>query len=221
MNCIKTIETGGVSNILRVSGATSEWYFGVDYEYGDLYEAEELYKNGNTIKGRKLCLVHYPDGAVYTPLPEKMGNYCEMPVFLDGSIYILNVDFPKGLIQILRFDCARHTIEVHAEIPLSSVKDCYNLSLQVSPLTLTRQSVGDNEFEIVWPEKASFGMGDNESFYLRDGDRLFFSRWNEEGEGADYKYREDTVIKDLKGNVTEVLSGDVILMPNGEIWNVK
>ena len=218
---MKTIETEGITFIKPIPGATNEWYYGIDYEQGDLYEAEIAFKEGHSIKGRKLCLVHYPDGTVFSPLPKQEGQYCESPVFADGSIYALNVDFPKGLIQIVRFDCADHQTEIHAEIPLASVKDCYNLKLHVTPLTLTRQCVGENEFEILWPEKASMAMDDHESFFLRDGDRLIFNRWNEEGEGEDYKYWDETIIKDLNGNVLEILPGDVALMPNGEIWHLK
>jgi hypothetical protein len=217
---MKTIYTKGISYIKPVPGATSEWYYGIDYDQGDLYEAEEIYKSGHTVKGRTLCLVHYPDGDVYLPLPKTEGQYSETPVYLDGGLYMINVDFPKSLIQIIRFDCTDHTVSVHAELPLSSVKDCYNLRLDISPLTLTRQSSGENSFDIVWPEKSHFRMEDHESFFLRNGDKLFFNRWDEEGDGEDYRYREETVVRDLSGNVLEVLPGDVMLMPDGEIWHL-
>ena len=42
---IKTIETNGITYIESVPGATSEWYCSLDYEHGDLYEAEELFNN--------------------------------------------------------------------------------------------------------------------------------------------------------------------------------
>lgn len=50
---------------------------------------------------------------------------------------------------------------------------------------------------------------------------MFFNRWYEEGEGADYKYWEETVVRNLTGNTIEILTGDVIQMLNGEIWNLK
>lgn len=218
---MRTIETGGISFIDPVPGAANEWYYGIGREHGDLFEAEEIFKNGYPIKGRKLCLIHYPDGAVYFPVPKTAGCYCEKPVFFENGIFILNVDFPKGSIQIVRFDCEDHTASIHAELPLSTVEDCYNLSLQVTPLTLTRQCVIDNDFEIVWPERAAFKMDDHDSFFLRDGDKLFFNRWHEEGEDDDYKYWEETIVRDLQGNEVETLPGDVMLMPNGEIWHLK
>ncbi len=78
-----------------------------------------------------------------------------------------------------------------------------------------------NEVEIVWPEKLSLSMGDHDSFFMRDGEKLFFSRWHEEGEGVNYKYWEETIVRNLAGDVIETLPGDVMQMPNGEIWHLK
>ena len=216
---MKTIETDGITYIEPVPGAAEEWYFGMDYEHGDLYEAEELFNDGHPVKGRKFCLVHYPDGEVFFPVPKTPGHYSEKPVFVDGGIYMPDVDFPNGTIRIVRFNCKDHQVSIPTEIPLSSVKDCYNLQLHIKPLTLTRQR--GSELQIVWPEKLSLSMEDHDSFFLRDGEKLFFIRWFEEGEGVDYKYWEETIVRDLRGNVIEILPGDVMQMPNGEMWHLK
>lgn len=129
------------------------------------------------------------------PVPRTPGTYLDAPVFMDGSIYFLQ------------------------ELPLAAVRDCYNLRLHTAPLCLTRQG-GEGAFEIVWPEKVCFAMDPHESFFLRDGDRLYFSKWYEEGDDADYRYWEETVVRDLKGDLVEVLSGDLQVMPNGEVWHI-
>ncbi len=132
---------------------------------------------------------------------------------------ILDVDFLNGVIRTIRFDCNDHQVSIHTELPLSSVKDCYNLQLHISPLTLSRQS--DNKLDIFWPEKVSLSLEDHDSFFLRDGEKLFFNRWFEEGEGVDYKYWEETIVRDLNGNVIGILPGDVMMMPNREMWHLK
>ena len=218
---VKIIKTDGISYIEPVPGATSVWYYGLDDGLGDLYEAEELFHQGRTIKGRKFCLVHFPDGQVFFPVPKKEGHYSEKPVFLEDGIFIVDVNFPKASIRIIRFDCKDYHTDIHAELPLSSVKDCYNLHLQITPLTLSRQCTGNNEFEILWPERISFSMEDHDSFFMRDGGRLFFNRWHEEGDGADYKYWEETIVRNLNGDVIETIPGDVMQMPNGEIWHFE
>ena len=216
---MKTIKTDGITYIDLVPHGTDEWYYGISYEHGDLYEAEEVFKAGQDVEGRNLCLIHYPDGEVYRPVPKQSGIYPAEPVYLDGSIYILSVDFLRNLIQIMRFDCDSHAIDVVEELPLSSVKDCYNLHLDTAPLTLTRQCVGSNEFEIIWPERIRLEMGDHDSFFLRDGDKLYFSRWHEDEDGSNYY--EETVVRNLQGEITEVLPGDMRIMPNGEMWHIK
>ena len=216
---MKTIETGGITYIDLIPYGTDEWYYGISYEHGDLYEAEEVFRAGQDVEGRNLCLIHYPDGEVYRPVPKKNGIYTSEPVYYEGGIFILSVNFLKNLMYIIRFDCDSKEIETIAELSLSSIKDCYNLHLDTKPLTLTRQCVGSNEFEIVWPERIQFEMGDHDSFFLRDRDKLYFSRWHEDEDGSNYY--EETIVRNLQGKVTEVLPGDVRIMPNGEMWHIR
>ncbi len=216
---MKDIDTGGITYIEPVPGGTAEWYFGNSHEQGDLYEAEEIFRMGRPVEGNSLCLIHYPDGKVYAPIPKEAGTYTENPVFSDDKIYLLNVDFIHELIRIFAFDCENRTTDLVAALPLSQVKNCYNLQLHVSPLSLTRQG-DEGMFEIIWPEQVSFKMDPHESFFLRDGKRLFFSKWYEEGDGAGYRYWEETIVRDLGGNVIETLPGDVRLMPDGEMWHL-
>ena len=145
---MKTIHTDGISYIEPVPGGTSGWYFGVSLEHGDLYEAEEICSDGFPVEGNSLVLIRYPDGAVFRPLPKQAGTYSDTPVFLDGSIFCLNVDFLRQLIRIVRFDCKSGEVRTEAELPLGAVKNCYNLKLHTSPLCLTRQG-DDDVFEIL------------------------------------------------------------------------
>ncbi|MBQ8995974.1 MAG: hypothetical protein IJ091_09175 [Oscillospiraceae bacterium] len=214
---MKTINTHGITYIEPVSGGTPEWYYGISYEHGDLYEAEEVFRSGEPVRGNSLCLIHYPGGEIFWPIPKETGMYTEKPVYLEEKIYLLNVDFPHGWIRIFCFGCKSHEVALFQELPLSSVKNCYNLQLHSSPLSLTRQGEEDM-FEIIWPERISFPMDPHESFFLRDGERLYFSKWYEEGEGPEYRYWEETVIRDLGGNLLETMPGNLQVMPNGEVW---
>jgi hypothetical protein len=152
-------------------------------------------------------------------VPKQAGIYPAEPVYYEGGIFILSVNFLQSLIQIIRFDCEGKEIKTIEELPLSCVKDCYNLHLDIAPVTLTRQCVGSNEFEIIWPERVRFEMGDHDSFFLRDGDRLYFNRWHEDEDGSNYY--DETVVTDLQGKTIEVLPGDIRIMPNGETWFLK
>ena len=115
----------------------------------------------------------------------------------------------------MKLDGPLENAHVHATFPLTEVEDCYNLSLKTAPLMLTRQA---DILEILWPERRRVKLQERETFRFRDGDELWMSCWNEEGEGASYRYWEETVVRDLNGDELFFLRGDIQLMPNGEKW---
>lgn len=211
---MKEIRSKGNSGLESIRYGDGKWYYSKDYPSGDLYEAEEIYSGGKIPAGTTLLLISYPDGTVYEPLPEQEGVVIEDPVYADGAVYLLSVDFPKGLIRIHRFDTGTGQTEKTVELSLSEVKDCYNLKLHAEPLTLTRQGQ-ENVLDLIWPEKGSIQMGPHESFFLRKDDRLVFSSWEE-----DPDYRTEIVIRDLSGKEQCRMDGDIYVMPDGEWWHL-
>ena len=207
-----TIDLHGITNMELVRGGTDEWYWSTDYIHGDLYEAEELFRMGHPMQSNRLYLIHYPDGTVYEPVPAMAGQYLGYPVYDNGAVALLVVNFPEGIIRTLRFLPGK--LSEVAQLPLSAVKDCYNLMLHTEPLTLTRHS--DNMLEIVWPERTAFSVGVRESFNFRNGDKLYFTEWFE-----DPDYREETVVRAMDGTELERHSGDIHIMPNGDKWLLK
>ena len=211
---MKTIDLHGITNMEPVRGGTAEWYWSTDYIHGDLYEAEELFHMGHPVQSNRLYLIHEPDGTVYEPVPAVVGQYLGAPVYDNGAVALLAVNFPEGVIRILRFRAGE--TQVVEQLPLSAVKNCYNLMLHTSPLSLTRQP-GDNTVEIVWPEQVRFAIEERETLNFREGDKLYFTVWHE-----DPDYREETVVRSVKdGTILNRFSGDIRIMPNGEKWLVK
>lgn len=213
---MRIIDIHGMTNMELVRGETDEWYWATDYIHGDLYEAEELFRQGHLVKSNRLYLIHYPDGMVYEPVPPVDGQYLGYPVYDDGTIVLLVVNFAKSKIHILRFLHQQEEIQEVVQLPLSTVKDCYNLMLHTSPLSLTRQP-DDGIFEIIWPEKTSFVINDRETLNFRDGDKLYFNIWYE-----DPNYREETLVRSLRdGKILDQFPGDICIMPNGERWLIQ
>ena len=114
-------------------------------------------------------------------------EYLGYPVYDDGYVVLLVVNFSESMIHILRFLHQQEKTQEVARLSLSTVRDCYNFILYTSPLSLTRQS-NDGTFEIIWPEKVSFAIDDRETFNFREGDKLYFNIWYE-----DPDYREETI----------------------------
>ncbi len=208
---MKRIDTQGIAYFDLLEGST-EWYWGMDYTSGDLYEAEELFRMGHRIRQNRLLFLHYPDGRLLQPFLAKEGQYLGRPIFADGRITLLLADFPAGLLSILAHDAASGQNETLATMPLAKIKDCYNLTLHGWPLMLARQG-GDGLFQILWPQRQEFRIANTESFDFRDGERLYFSQWFE-----DPDYREELVLRRLDGEILERRPGTVKHMPNGEKW---
>lgn len=208
---MKRINTQGITYIEPLEGS-GEWYWGMDYTNGDLYEAEELFRDGHPVKQNRLVLIHYPDGKIVQPVTAGSGQYLGRPVFYEGKIILLRVDFPVGKIEILQYD-SNERVSVLAAIPLSDVKDCYNIMLKRWPLMLTRQGSEDT-FQILWPEKTEFAIGATEAFDFRLDGKLYFSSWHE-----DPNYREEVLVRDLhSGEIVDRLPGSVTVMPDGQVW---
>ncbi len=213
---MRIIDIHGMTNMELVRGGTDEWYWATDYIHGDLYEAEELFRQGHRVRSNRLYLIHYPDGTVYEPVPPVDGQYLGYPVYDNDYVVLLVVNFAESMIHILRFLPQQEKTQEVARLSLSTVGDCYNLILYTSPLSLTRQS-NDGTFEIIWPEKVSFAIDDRETFNFREGDKLYFNIWYE-----DPYYREETLVRSLRdGTILERFPGDIRIMPNRERWLIK
>lgn len=213
---MRIIDIHGMTNMELVRGGTDEWYWATDYIHGDLYEAEELFRQGHRVRSNRLYLIHYPDGTVYEPVPPVDGQYLGYPVYDNDYVVLLVVNFAESMIHILRFLPQQEKTQEVARLSLSTVGDCYNLILYTPPLSLTRQS-NDGTFEIIWPEKVSFAIDDRETFNFREGDKLYFNIWYE-----DPYYREETLVRSLRdGTILERFPGDIRIMPNRERWLIK
>lgn len=213
---MRIIDIHGMTNMELVRGGTDEWYWATDYIHGDLYEAEELFRQGHSVQSNRLYLIHYPDGTVYEPVKPTDGQYLGSPVYDGSSVVLLAVSFTEGVIRILRFLHQQEKVQEVTQLPLSAVKDCYNLLLHTSPLSLTRQP-NDGTFEIIWPEQVRFAIDERETLNFRDGEKLYFNIWYE-----DPDYREETLVRSLPdGTILERLSGDIRIMPNREQWLIK
>lgn len=233
---IKGLENGYFENI----EGTSEWYYShvSSKSFCDLYEAEEIVNDGYTFVGMGCALIHYPDGKVFKAFEIKENIYVEKPVFLNGKIYFLEVDFDKKVMRVIYIDSeelissnfeddkesnedkfCNISIEdikhVEAEISLSEVEDCYNLMLKISPMMITRAG-NDGYFEIIYPEKKRYNIDVREGFDFRNGDDMYFASWDENPE-----YEDFIVVRDYEsGEVKSMQRGSIFRMPNGEMWKI-
>ena len=208
---MQRVKTGGITYLAPLAGSGG-WYWGTDYTSGDLYEAEELYRDGHRILQNRLFFVHYPEGRAVEPVKAREGQYFGVPAWDGGRLVILLADFPAGEIRLLSWDDASLTLSPILTLPRGEVEDCYNLMPHVSPLMLTRQT--GPRFQVLWPEKADFPIHGAESFCCREGDKLWFSRWYE-----DPDYREEAVVRRMPdGEIIDRFPGSLLELPDGRQW---
>ena len=198
----------------RIEG-TDEWYCCKIAKncFCDLYEAEEIVKAGQVYEGMTCVLIHYPDRNVYYPFVTKENVYVDAPVYWDGALYFLVVDFTAKKIEIVAFDTVMYEIETIVELSLDEVEDCYDLMLRVAPVLLVRDGNKDG-LDVIYPEKKHFKMSKHEVFLFKDGEKMYFSEWQEDPE-----YRETVVVRDWNtGKEVERFDGQLWRMPNGDVW---
>lgn len=213
---MKIIQTNGITHINELENSGG-WYWGTDYASGDLYEAEELFRDGHEISCNRLIFLHYPDGGMEEPIKAKAGQYFGAPVFYEGQVYVLMADFPEEKLLISSWKPGMERAEPVQELPLSEAIDCYNLSLHTGKELMLLRQGGSEPFQVIWPEKAQFPIGRREGFDFREGDRLYFSRWEE-----DPDYREEVVIRRFPtGEILEVLPGTLWEFPTGQHWLLR
>lgn len=211
---MKHINLDGITYIRPVPYGTDQWYFGMDHD-GDLYECEEISNNTGSYQGTSLFVIRFPDGEIFQLAEKAKNTAVGEPVYFNGLISYLLIDFEKKLIQIKQFDCKSFKYSVIEELPLESVKDCYNLRLHEHPLTLTRQA-NNGVLEVIWPIRTDINISKTESFFYREENRLYFAAWYE-----DPDYREETIIRDINsGEVIEKQPGDITIMPDGQLWHL-
>lgn len=212
---MKIIQTNGITYMAEISGSGG-WSYSLDSGSPDLYEAEELFRDGHTICCNRMVLIHAPEDRTLEPIPFRKGQYFSNAVFYQGQIYVLLVDFPSERIEIHSFDVVTEAVKLVTWLPLSSVEDCYNLLLHTAPVMLTRSK--SDVFQIIWPERVDLCVGLRESFDFREGDYLYFSRWNEDPD-RDPEYWDEVVIRLYPtGEILEVLPGAIWDLADGQHW---
>ncbi|MDD7267753.1 MAG: hypothetical protein SPL15_06715 [Lachnospiraceae bacterium] len=210
----KRIDTNGIEYLDTLQG-TDEWYWGSDFCMGDLYEAEDLFQSNRAVKGNRLVFVKYPEGDVVEPIPQKEGQYFGSPIFFNGVIVILLVDFYENKIKVISYHDESKELKTMAIIDRFEITDSYKLLLHISPLFLSGEGNG-GIYKILWPERTEFHIEDNETIFQREDEILISSIWTENPE-----YHEDIMIRRYPtGEILDRFSGNLIEMPDKQRWIV-
>jgi len=84
---MKQIDLKSLISIEPIQGSGHLWYWATNYLYGDLYEAEEIFKEGKCVVSNRLLLLNYPEGKVYEPIVPIENLYFGEPIFYDNTVF--------------------------------------------------------------------------------------------------------------------------------------
>lgn len=203
---------GGFGYPQRVDG-TNAWFSCEEGSEvcGMLWEAEDLVKEGGSFEGRIHHLIHFPEGAVHSPFALKKNVFVEEPFWDGAHMDFLAVDFNEKKIRVYQYAPETRKLTELTALPLD--EDCDGYCLRASPLMLCRR-VGASRWDVLWPEKRTYLLGENEGMMFRDGDDLYCSEWLE-----DPDYHENVIVRDYgTGAVKAQYRAYLVRMPNGDYW---
>ncbi len=215
---MKTFDLNGNTYLNRIEGSEN-FYYALDIPHGDLYEAYELYQLQKHTEGSLLYVIDAKTEELFIPFERRANTYHSNPVFTDGKIDVLSVDFRQESADLYEVDPKTKSVTIRLHYNLRDIVTTYNLMLHGVDLTLSSEK--DDILSVYYPVRRDIALTPHESFFFREGRTLYFADWWEDEED-NYRYYERTILRDLySGVVINVMEGDIFFLPDGRRWHVK
>lgn len=189
-----------------INGITPDLLNGTErYAYGlsdftDSWELKDWQELGG-YQGSVLYLYDLQESKVYIPFKKKKNVIYQMPLFSDGMIYFLQVDYDDNKVNLYRVSSSLE-LEKITDLSIDEV-NLYNIRLIGEGVHITSQ---DESFICYYPESFEIKLEVNESVLCIDDEKIYISVWIEEGVEndeitKDYTYYEKIRVKDKSGNL--------------------
>lgn len=208
-----------------INGITPDLLNGTErYAYGlsdftDSWELKDWQEHGG-YQGSVLYLYDLQESKVYIPFKKKKNVIYQMPLFSDGMIYFLQVDYDDNKVNLYRLS-PNTAIEKITDLSIDEV-NLYNIRLIGEGVHITSQ---DESFVCYYPEAFEIKLETNESVICIDDEKIYISVWIEEGVEndeitKDCTYYEKIRVKDKSGNLISEEIGSLTQFPDGK-WRIS
>lgn len=208
-----------------INGITPDLLNGTErYAYGlsdftDSWELKDWQEHGG-YQGSVLYLYDLQESKVYIPFKKKKNVIYQMPLFSDGMIYFLQVDYDDNKVNLYRVSSSLE-LEKITDLSIDEV-NLYNIGLIGEGVHITSQ---DESFVCYYPESFEIKLETNESVLCIDDEKIYISVWIEEGVEndeitKDYSYYEKIRVKDKSGNLISEEIGSLTQFPDGK-WRIS
>ncbi len=208
-----------------INGITPDLLNGTErYAYGlsdftDSWELKDWQELGG-YQGSVLYLYDLQESKVYIPFKKKKNVIYQMPLFSDGMIYFLQVDYDDNKVNLYRVSSSLE-LEKITDLSIDEV-NLYNIRLIGEGVHITSQ---DESFICYYPEAFEIKLETNESVICIYDEKIYISVWIEEGVEndeitKDYTYYEKIRVKDKSGNLISEEIGSLTQFPDGK-WRIS
>ncbi|MDO5755362.1 MAG: hypothetical protein Q4P28_03935 [Tissierellia bacterium] len=188
---------------------------GLDAPY-DIEVYEELKRPFSS----RLLIYDYENQKIYEPFDEDEYMVIADVYFQDDTIYILKVDWLGKKLFLYDYHPERE-IKVIWERELLDIHR-YNLKLIGPKIHILSW---DESVKIYYPMELEYLPEENETVVAID-DYIYSNCWHEEGfdeennlAGIEYRYYDELIIRDLKGNIVERKLGCLYLKDDGKYYS--
>lgn len=203
---------GAPNAVFAPAEGTDRWYVGFSYGCEPLApdEAAALHARGCLFPGTVPYFLRLADGALFSPFPQQTGVYYTRPVWDRDAFGILAADFCHARLLLYRCPPGEEPALL-ADLPLGPAETLRNLRLYASPWMI---ACGEENFQILWPQRQRFSLLLGETVLYREGE-LLFSRLPAESRHGPARIVTRSC---LSGEILSCVPGSLCRMPNGELW---
>ena len=155
-----------------INGITPDLLNGTErYAYGlsdftDSWELKDWQEHGG-YQGSVLYLYDLHENQVYVPFQKKKNVIYQMPLFSDGMIYFLQVDYDDNKVNLYRVSSSLE-LEKITDLSIDEV-NLYNIRLIGEGVHITSQ---DESFVCYYPESFEIKLEVNESVLCIDDEKI-------------------------------------------------
>lgn len=185
----------------------------------DFYDMEDLAKKGE-YGGMTISFYDYDKGKIYQPFQRQKNVIYGKPLYAKNYFWFLQGDYKRRVITLFQY-IPGQVPKKAAELPMAEIK-FYNLRLVGENVCIISE---EDECVCYYPKPFRFPMHPKENITVIGDEKVYLSRWVEEGwddenncAGQEYKYYEKVIVRDFQGNLLSETVGCLSQARDGSWW---
>lgn len=191
---------------------TSRWGF----SHGPLgIDANDIVYYSLDFEGTDLSIIDLETETLYQPFLKEKMVYLEDPVYdpKEDCFGLIRYDVTAKIIEAYSYRPLENELMLLTQLPMEKGGDLINLRLLLSPFTLVKHDIHDDQAHFLWPFEASYQWEENEHLLFIDDTYFYTSKWFEE----ESDYYEEVRLRDRQtAEISKTFIGSIHLTQDGD-----